>query len=181
MTVSGVGPYYSGGTAQKTYDLIASQTFSNQASATFASIPSTYTDLVLEGTVWAASASSFQMQVGNSTVQTGTVYSFNERYGTGSTLAGTQGTNQSAFIMGNDIGIGTSSNDCLSIKIDLMSYSKTNMFKTVLYECGRTAGGVARGVGLFRSTASIDTISVFSGNGSINIYGTLSLFGIQAA
>jgi hypothetical protein len=65
-----------------------------------------------------------------------------------------------------------------------MNYSNTTTYKTALNRSNQAAGGVDATVGLWRSTAAIDTIRFYANtNGSQNFLtgSTFTLYGIAAA
>lgn len=162
-----------------TYEPIASQTFSNAASVTFSSLASTYTDLIIQGTVWGASGNaSPRLRMGNGSVDTGTNYSDTELYGNGSSAGSQRVSNADHIVIGLQPGSGTSAANGFFARVQLMSYANANVYKTVLQESGRAGSGVSRDVGLWRSTAVVDVVTVYA---SVNISGTLSLYGIKAA
>ena len=162
-----------------TYEPIASQTFTNVASIEFTSLSGTYTDLILAGYIYGASANIDPwLRFGNGSIDTGTNYSETELYGTGSAAGSQRLSTNDEIRIGRATGIGTSANDPHFFKISIMSYANTNVFKTVLSETGRAGAGVVRSVGLWRSTSVITNVSI---TGSVNIYGVASLYGIKAA
>jgi hypothetical protein len=167
--------------AANTYVSIASTTLTaNQNGLTFSSIPSTYTDLVL-------------------------VYQAKSVTGTGAFDVYAQfnsdtGTNYSARLITNDNGTtfnyftsnapsmlsdfaGSVADGVFNLNImHFMNYSNTTTYKTVLTRAGRasgTGGGVDMLVGMWRSTAAINTIYLI-GN-SFATGSTFNLYGIKAA
>ena len=163
--------------AGPTYEPIATNTLSsNQATVTFSSISGSYTDLVL--IISGKNASSDQgivTQVGNGSIDTGANYSSTYIFGDGTTAQSGRGTGATSIIAGRMDNIASTS------IINYMNYSNTTTYKTVL---GRGNDGtyVIQHVGLWRSTAAINTINVFNLS-SVNFATgtTFTLYGISAA
>jgi len=160
-----------------TYEPIASQSFSNVASVTFSGISGSFTDLVLQGYLYGVSGNGTAgFRVGNGTIDTGSNYSETELYGLGSSVGSQRQSSQAAISVGRATGVGSS--DPYIVRVNLLSYSNTNVYKTFLFEMGTAGLGVIRQVGLWRSTSAIDNVRVQMG---INITGILSLYGVKAA
>lgn len=160
-----------------TYEPIASQTFSNVASVTFSGISGSFTDLVLQGYLYGASGNgTASFRVGSSTIDTGSNYSETELYGLGSSVGSQRLSSQTSISIGRATGVGSS--DPYIVRVDLMSYSNTNAYKTFIFDMGSAGLGAISQVGLWRSTSPIDNVRVSM---AINFTGTLSLYGIRAA
>lgn len=163
--------------AGSTYTPIATTTLgSAAASYTFSSIPSTYTDLVL--IIGGSNVSGDQgivTQVGNGSIDTGSNYSTTYLLGNGSSASSGRASNDTSIIAGR-----MDANPSTSI-IHYMNYSNTTTYKTVL---GRGNDGtyVIQHVGLWRSTAAINTIKVYNLSSVNFATGTvITLYGIAAA
>ena len=134
-----------------TYEPIASTTVSAAADVTFSSIPGTYTDLVF---IYSGTATSgphlFQFNG-----DTGTNYSDTHLLGNGTAATSSRYSSQGAVRVEIDPTTGQH-----VVKVSIMSYSNTNVFKTTLSEAANAATRVERLVGLWRSTAAI-TLSSF--------------------
>jgi hypothetical protein len=162
-----------------TYEPIASVTAINAASVDFSSISGTYTDLIMQGYVYGASGNeTVNLQFGNGSIDTGSNYSETELYGTGASAGSQRLSNQADINIGRATGIGALSTDPHFFKVHIMSYANTNVYKTVLLEMGRAGAGVIREVGLWRSTSAITNVKIAT---AVNLYGVVSLYGIQAA
>jgi hypothetical protein len=160
-----------------TYVALATQTVSgtSTASITFSSIPQTYTDLVLviEGTSSGTNV-DFPIRFNG---DTGSNYSRTYLYGTGAATQSGRASNATSMGLPNlDTARGVSINH-------IFNYSNTTTFKTGI---GRTSGATNYGasaiVGLWRNTAAITSLTVFSASG-VEYYGngtTLTLYGIAA-
>ena len=164
--------------AGSTYTPIATTTLgSATASYTFSSIPSTYTDLVL---VFNGSASSGTPLV---TLQfngdTATNYSDTTLSGNGtSATSGRDSSVAQIYASGADsLTTGIS-----QLIVNLQNYSNTTTYKTIITRSGNAANGTSAVVGLWRSTAAINSIKVFNHTATNFAVGsTFTLYGIQAA
>ena len=168
--------------AGNTYEAIFTDTLASaQASVTFSSIPSTYTDLVLifnGGKAIAGSSVDFRF---NS--DSGSNYSFTELYGSGSTAGSQRVSSDSygslAFNAVPDSGLTS------TIIMNVMNYSNTTTYKTAISRngsIGTTYPGTETIVNLWRSTAAINSITLTNSNSDNFVAGsTFSLYGIKSA
>ena len=171
----------------KTYEPIASQNItSDTALVTFSSIPATFDDLVLIYSTTEASPThrGMQMQLNQ---DTGTNYSgtvFGSNVANGSTVVSGRYSNNSTALPGRYQDI-----DGRQIGImHFMSYSNTNVFKTVLNSCMNLEDptnnnkGVWREVMLWRSTSAVNRIDLIAPSSTrFSNLSTFSLYGIKAA
>lgn len=169
--------------AGSTYTPIATQTLgSTTSSVTFSSIPSTYTDLVLVlGSLGMNSAGSAGKLTFNG--DTATNYSNTILYGTGSTTGSFRESNANNIrIYGGAVGM-TANNNNDTVIVQIQNYSNTTTNKTVLTRCNISSGEVDAMVGLWRSTAAINSLTVISYNGTdrFTVGSTFTLYGIAAA
>lgn len=161
-----------------TYIPIATQTLSSTASTvTFSSIPQTYTDLVVvvNGTV---STNSWDLYV-RFNGDTGSNYSVTRLWGSGS-AAGSNRLSNDTLIQSTYYGsLGTEQSNQI---LNVMNYSNTSTYKTMLVRANRAGQGVDASVGLWRNTAAINslTLLLFSG-GQFAVGSTFSLYGIASA
>ena len=159
-----------------TYDPIATQTLgSSAASVTFSSIPATYTDLVLvfNGTSLAASYLSLQY---NS--DTASNYSVTLMRGDGTTASSNRYSNI------NDIyaSIGNTLQTTISnIIFQIQNYSNSTTYKTSISRTNQPSNATEAGVGLWRSTATINAIKILSPNANFATGSVFTLYGIKAA
>ena len=151
---------------------------SSVPSVTFTSIPQGYTDLVVVCNFIQSSAYSLEARVGNGSVDTGNNYSNTTLIGkANNTAASTRRSNYSyltAFEQnGASSGVWT---------MHLMNYTNTNVYKTILFRNGNAGSDIEASVQLWRSTAAINTLQIFAGQGAINFTSgsTFSLYGIAA-
>jgi hypothetical protein len=157
-----------------TYEPIATQTLgSAAASVTFSSIPSTYTDLVLiiSGTIVGSDGGNLVTFNGD----TGSNYSFTQFYGTGSATASNRSSNASSMQLGRQGSVQSNS------IINILNYSNTTTNKTAIARGNNTGGIVVAQVGLWRSTAAINSIAISNESGNFNTGSTFTLYGIKAA
>ena len=159
-----------------TYELIASTTLgSNSATFSFSSIQADYTDLVLVGNWKASNAASMEIRVNS---DTGSNYSMTFLLGRESTAGSFRASNNTLL---NTNIYGAANGDVVGF-FHFMSYANTNVYKTIL--CGGGSAGqiVGRHVGLWRSTAAINSLSfsIFSGV-TYTAGSTFSLYGIKSA
>lgn len=167
--------------AGSTYTPIATTTLGSAASSyTFSSIPSTYTDLIIEvvGLVTANTA-GVTMQLNG---DTGSNYSYTDLYGNGSVAGSVRGSSLAGA--NNYIGcpqLGWSSTDTNSMMIHVMNYSNATTYKTALARSASTRGTEAT-VNLWRSTAAVTSVTI-SAQSTINFASgtTFTLYGIAAA
>ena len=162
-----------------TYTALATLTLTgSDSSITFASIPSTYRDLIVvcnfqnSGT---ASASRLQMNG-----DTGGNYNGVWATGTGSAANSSSESNQtSARLFGASVGpANTFSN--LGI-IQIMDYSATDKHKTVLTRYGAAGTEVQMTASRYASTSAITSVTVFDILGQTYQTGsTFSLYGIAS-
>lgn len=165
----------------KTYEPIATQTVSSStASVTFSSIPQTYTDLIIVAQIDpAASNYGLRFRINSDTASN---YSGTVLAGTGSAASSTRYSNETSGPGGSNLNGG--SNDYANIFIlNFMSYTNTNIFKTVLSEGSSAGTEVTRAVSLWRSTSAINSITLSLGGGfpGTNIdAGIFTLYGVKA-
>ena len=166
-----------------TYTAIATQTLgSAAASVTFSSISGVYTDLVLVISELnnTATNTSFQFQVGNGSIDTGSNYSATEIYGTGTVAGSDRASNDTGGYL-NGPGIGTSTTIPNAYVMHFMNYSNTTTYKTVLIRGGSSDQNTVAVVNLWRSTSAINTIKIFQSVNNMATGSTFSLYGIKAA
>lgn len=169
--------------AGQTYTPIASQTLSsNQATVTFSSIPSTYTDLVLIVTGYTNHTDNGARGYIQFNTDTGSNTNYSDAYwgSTNATRLTSRDTNQ-AFIAYGVMG-NTSTYPAMAI-VNIQQYKNTSGFGTVLAWNGRYSdsnyGNRLTG-GVWRNTAVIDTITLKC-DGSYVTGTSFELYGIASA
>lgn len=169
----------------RTYEPIASQTLNADASfIEFTSIAATWTDLVLVVTGRTSrTATTDEAVMVRFNGDTASNYSLTNLIANGTTVLSQRASSQTGAEWGV-LNTSISSNTTPSMAIlTVMSYANTNVNKTVLGVSARDQGyGVARYVGLWRSTSAITTVRVYPALGpDFKSGATASLYGIKAA
>ena len=158
-----------------TYEPIATTTLgSAQATVTFSSIPSTYTDLIVAINAGQSTADQYYGIKFNN--DGGSNYSNTQIVGNGTTATSNRNTNQT-------IGYIHSTNENTikdTVLVHIMNYANTTTNKTTLSR-GNSAGyRVVASVILWRNTAAIDRIDLSGGSNFLS-GSTFTLYGIKAA
>jgi len=160
-----------------TYTPISTQTLSaNAASVTFSGIPQTYTDLVLVGAVGSTSTSfdrGMRLQFNGDTTS---LYSDTDIYGEASTAASFRRSSQTQTTVLEAIA---RSGNYSAYTINIMNYANTTTNKTVIAR-GGTTNLISASVGLWRSTAAINSITINLNSDNIASGSTFTLYGIGA-
>ena len=160
--------------AGNTYEAIATQTLgSAAASVTFSSISSSYTDLIFifnpNGSI-----DNLNLQFNG---DTGTNYSRTNLYGNGTSASSSRGSNAS--------GIGlTISGDGETVRCNIMNYANATTYKTTIQRADASISAdiyLGAMVGLWRSTAAVNSIKFYPNSGNIPAGAVLTLYGIKAA
>jgi len=167
--------------AGNTYESIATNTISGSStnSVTFSSIPSTYTDLVIvfQGTKISAGGQSLIYQLNG---DTGSNYSFTYLGGNGSTVSSGRVSNSTYAALGAWVANLSTTGE--SDFLYLMNYSNTTTYKTALCRSSAASSAIEANVGLWRSTAAINSVTLSIGSPAAFTAGsTFSLYGIKAA
>ena len=162
---------------------IATITTSGSATnATFSSISGSYTDLIVvfSGT---SNSSSYSFMV-RFNGDTGSNYSFTDIEGNGTSAASYRLANtDKIYFSYNNVTIGSSTSSQI---VNVMNYANTTTYKTAIGRVGTAVNstgyaGVTAGVGLWRNTAAITSISLTVPVGNITNGSTFTLYGITAA
>lgn len=163
-----------------TYDPIATTTLGSAASTiTFSSIPNTYTDLrIVWNGQWNTAADRLILRFNS---DSGTNYSRTALYGQG-TSAGSQASTSSSSIIA--LSSSRSQNLISMTTFDIFSYAgstnKIVLYATAFDENG--SGYVENGVGLWRNTSAITSLTLTTLNGNNFATNTIAtLYGIKAA
>lgn len=160
----------------RTFVPIASQTLgSDTASVEFTSIPAGYRDLCLiASTSCTTAATELRVRYNGST---GTNYSATRLIGNGTAASSTRDTSGSSY--GYVGHLGTSSTNFTVIRLDLLSYANTNVFKAILSESAEAGAQVRREVSLWAQTAAITSIALYPGTlTNFRSGSTFTLYGI---
>jgi len=142
---------------------------------TFSSIPTNYTDLILVCNIYPNTNSSNMRMTYNS--DSGSNYSVTYLGGNGSTPESGRASNQTSMDMAY-LGSNTWGN----VIIQIQNYSNATTSKTAISRSNGSSVLTALYVGLWRSNAAINSITLTSSQGSnIAVDSTFSLYGIKAA
>lgn len=163
-----------------TYTPIATQTLgSAAASVTFSSISGTYTDLVLVASAASVSGTptiSFQL---NS--DTGSNYSRTLLIGDGTAATSERASNSTQGRISNSTGLTTTLGANATIA-QFMNYSNSTTYKTVLARSNTSLYATEAIVNLWRNTAAITSIALFTNSGvSFAAGSTFTLYGVKSA
>ena len=160
-----------------TYIPLQTITLSSSASSVvFASIPSTYRDLVLVANYTVASAANSGKAYLNTDTSSSSIYTGvrMKGYGSGS---GSSNTN------GNAIRWEIQTTDPVILQMQIMDYSATDKHKTILVRADsgstQTYAGTEAGASRWARTDAVDTITLALGT-DFQSGSTFSLFGIEA-
>ena len=162
-----------------TYTPIATYTSPNGTgtSYTFSSIPSTYADLILACSLKATSANSSIVARFNS--DSGSNYSVTQMYGNGSSAFSQRLSNQTEVYL-SYTGFPTAASTYAPLIVNLQNYSNTTTNKTIISRSGYAASATDVSVGLWRSTAAINSITLYAGN-YFDTGSTFTLYGVKSA
>jgi uncharacterized lipoprotein YddW (UPF0748 family) len=168
-----------------TYDSIATTTLGTaQATVSFSSIPSTYTDLILIASVQQTSVTTITNSFTRINSDTGGNYSVTSIWGNGA--GGFSGRRTNADSITHLIDIPTASPTTFIYQF--MNYANTTTNKSVLSRIGNPTGIVIAQAALYRSTSAINAISMTAGDtgqggntDNFAIGSTFTLYGIRAA
>lgn len=160
-----------------TYEPIATQTLgSAAATVTFSSIPGTYTDLVLIiDSVASASTNNMDIQFNG---DTGSNYSRTKLTGDGASATSSRTTSQTSIRLTGDGIVTTGKSNHL---VQIMNYSNTTTYKTLLARANNAAYGLDAVVGLYRSTSAITSLLLDLTAANFATGSTFTLYGIAAA
>lgn len=164
--------------AGNTYVAIASQTLASAAATvTFSSIPATYTDLVL--VVQSKDTTGGEYPYIQFNGDTASNYSQTILHGNGSS-AGSSRYSSATYIYTSWMSFNTANGQIT--RTNIMNYANTTTNKTVLIRADAAGSGTEATVGLWRSTAAINSIAIKSENAATYAIGsTFALYGILAA
>ena len=170
--------------AGRTYTPIATYTASGSSNnISFSSVPSTYTDLVLvisgRSTVAASTTQAIMVLNGDAT---GTSYSNTLLKGNGSAASSSRNSNYAQLYFMNDIpGVSATGNYFSVVNVSFQNYSNTTTYKTIIARNAAPSDSTDALVGLWRSTAAINSISISAVSGNWVSGSTFTLYGIAAA
>ena len=158
------------------YESIATTTVGagGATSVTFSSIPATYKHLQIRFAVTgAASYDNIGMQVGTTSADTGSNYSYHQLNGDGASVAAGAGASTNTTYIGffaSNSGVGV---------VDILDYANTNKYKTqrsLLGTDNNGSGYVMLRTGVWMNTSAIGTIKITA---TVNQYSSFALYGIK--
>ncbi len=169
--------------AGSTYTPIATTTLASDTSTiTFNSISGSYTDLILVLLGRSTRSSTDDTILFRLNNDSGSNYSRTRLVGTGSAAASARDTNQTAFNFDVISAASNPSGEFSPEIFQIMNYSNSTTYKTVLARTNTASTYVTAQVGLWRSTAAITRIDLTLNTGPNFLTGTMAtLYGIQAA
>lgn len=165
--------------AGPTYEPIATNTLgSTTQTVTFSSIPATYTDLILIMSPANSSGSTVRMQFNG---DTGNNYSDTYLKGNGTTAASLRNSSQPQLTLGDDADPTSTLGESVWV-VQIMNYSNTTTYKTVLTRANIASADVEAVVGLWRSTSAVNQLAVKQGGTvTFSVGSTFTLYGILKA
>ena len=166
-----------------TYDKIATTTLSSsETSIDFTSISSSYTDLIVIGSIKLATNNGNQMYF-RINGDTGSNYSVTTFSGSGSSTASTQFTNQ-PYIRYNYVN-DPNSTSFTNLIMHVNNYSNSTTYKTTLSQLTRAATGapgIDVSLGSWRSTSAINRLTfIIESSNSFASGSIFTLYGILKA
>ena len=166
--------------AANTYVSIATQTLgSTAATIQFTSIPSTYTDLVI--VIQPKLTSGYGQMYLDFNGDTATNYSVTALSGNGSSASSARASNAGLANINNTIAVADTTLGDSIVIVNIMNYSNTTTYKTYLSRASNATNGSEADVGLWRSTAAINSTKLYVGGTTFATGTVVSLYGILAA
>lgn len=168
--------------AGQTYVPIATNTLASPTgTVSFTSIPGTYTDLRLVVMAQNGSANFYMKPNSDSNNRYSTTY----LQGDGTTAASgrfiTTDLTSNGMLVARSTAFPTSGSTYGICTIDVMNYSNTTTYKTVLSRWGIASGVTGTSVNLYQNTAAITQLDCTAFGSNWTAGSTFTLYGIQAA
>jgi hypothetical protein len=165
--------------ATNTYVALDTQTLvSATSSVTFSSISSAYTDLVIVSSPQNNTSESLYIKING---DTGSSYSTTWLTGNGSTATSSRQASNTTGILAGAPNVGLSSTVYGTSIIQIMNYSNTTTYKTAICRWGLASAETNATVGLWRSTAAINSVTILVVSGTFSVGSKFSLYGVKAA
>ena len=159
--------------AGATYEPIATTTVGTATdTVTFSSISGSYTDLVIVFNGTAAASTTAGLRFNS---DTGSNYSHTYVLGDGSTALANRGVNTTFM---NQFYPNTTRG---TVIFNILNYSNTTTYKTVLTRVSNTGNYAGLLVGLWRSTSAITSVTLFGNGTNFSTGSTFTIYGIAAA
>jgi hypothetical protein len=196
MTLSALGIFSAagaggGGAFSSDYELISSTILTTtQGSISFdvSTLASTYRHLqlrVVPKTNENVVISGLRMRLGSPSVDSGTNYAAHQLFGNNNAVSQTGNPNETWMFAGTSAGANAASNAFHASVIDILDAFSSTKFKTMKALYGHPESTAANSVvglnsGLWRNTATIQTIEMLSTGGASFVSGSrFSLYGIR--
>lgn len=166
-----------------TYTPLANSTLSSSSpTVTFSGISGAYTDLILIVNAQSTQATTYDNLIIQFNSDTGTNYSRQRLNGFSGGATADRSSNATSLGIGAITGTSFSSSIFSPNIIQIQNYSNTTTFKTVLWRNNSQDAYVQAGVGTWRNTNAITSISIKTASGSNLAAGcTFSLYGVASA
>lgn len=162
--------------ATNTYVALQTITASASSTVSFTSISSAYTDLVLvavaNSSTAGASSNNYRVQFNGDTTA---LYSDTIIQGNGTTATSARDSSSTVMYAGE---LPQTSASAQTSIFQIMNYSNTTTYKTLLSRGNSAGSAVMASVGLWRSTAAINRVDLFMTSATLT--GTFTLYGILA-
>ena len=160
----------------KTYEPIATTTLGSAANTTtFSGISGSYTDLILVTNVIGTGDLQINCRVNG---DTGTNYSTTYIGGNGTNVVSSR--QSSASFMGTDLYFSVTTNGNATI-LQFQNYSNSTTYKTMLSRSNAADKGTNATVSLWRNTAAITSITLYTTSNNFNTGSTFTLYGVKSA
>lgn len=173
--------------ALTTYQALFTNTVSGTSTntITYSSIPATYTDLEISILGRGLTASNYADVIVQFNGDSGSNYSRTRIYGNGSSTASDRQLSSGSWGLGLIPAASNAANAAGDIRIMINSYARTTSWKSMLAVTGSESnngiGFTEVNVGSWRSTAAINSISIFSTPGNFAAGTVVTIWGITAA
>ncbi len=159
-----------------TYTPIATTTLGSSATdVTFSSISGSYTDLILV----TRAIGTGDLQI-NGRVNSDSGSNYSSTYLAGNGTSAVSARQSSAIYFATDYYFSVTTNGNASI-MQFMNYSNTTTNKTILVRSNAADKGTMAVVNLWRSTAAINSITLYASQNAFNTGSTFTLYGVKSA
>jgi hypothetical protein len=160
----------------KTYSPITTQTLGSTAAyIDFTSIPSTYTDLVVQCSLIGSSGAGYIYMRVNS--DSGANYSRQELQGDGASITAQYVSGEGlAYIHSKVLGTGY-----VPVRVEMLEYKNTSVYKSWVCRGADAASSTSIVAGLWKSTSAITDIRIAVTTATFAVGSTFTLYGIRAA
>jgi hypothetical protein len=148
-------------------------------SVAFSGIDQGYTDLIIVCSFYKTTSGSPRVRF-NGDTSSSTLYSQTILYGNGSSALSGKETSQNGYLLLDYFNPSTTNPNVVTL--NLLNYSNTTTFKSILEKSGVGDVGTEASIGLYRSTNAITSITIVADAGS-GVFGagtTFDLYGIKS-